>query len=174
MRGTGVWRATDLTLDYNQKGSIFHPVYILCFSLTLCLDKGLGGYNNFVKAIVLTVFMTKSEHFKFQSFLFLVLPFLLMFSTTFHLYEPFVSVKMICTLSSDISCIVSPQNSCIVVITSNIVERWPYLEIEWLQMQLINIRSYWSGVGLQSNMISVCIKRRNFDTDLHTQNTMWR
>jgi len=99
MRGTGVWRAIDPTLDYKQRGSTFCPVYILCFCLTLCLEKGLGGFHNFVKAVVLTVFRIKPDHFKLQILLFLVLAFSLIFSTTSPLHEAFASVKMICSLS---------------------------------------------------------------------------
>ena len=97
-----MWRAIDLTLDYNQKDSTFHPVYTLCVSLTLCLEKGLGGYSKFVKAVELTVFRIKSDHFKLQSFLFLVPVFPPMFSTTAPLHESFTLVKMICSLSFDI------------------------------------------------------------------------
>lgn len=60
-----MWRAIDLTSDYNQRGFAFYPVYILCFFLTLCLEKGLGGYNNFGKAVVLAVFRIKSDHLNF-------------------------------------------------------------------------------------------------------------
>lgn len=120
VRGTGVWRAIDLTLDYNQRSSTFCPVYVLCFCLTLCLKKGFGGYNKFAKAVVLTVFRIKSDHFKLQIPLFLVPAFPLMFSTTSPLHEPFASVKMICSISSDISWIATLQNLYVEVLTSNI------------------------------------------------------
>ena len=36
-------------------------------------------------------------------------------------------------------------------------------------MELVKMRSYWSGEGSSSNMTVILIKRRNVDIDTHTQ-----
>lgn len=66
----------------------------------LCLEKGLGSYNKFVKTLLLAVFKIMPDLCKLQIQPFLVSTLTPVFSITCHIYESFILAKMLCSLSS--------------------------------------------------------------------------